>query len=66
MEQKRLRDLYDKLTQKGVKCMLSNADTSFIRQLYTGFTIENVAAVRTINSDAEGRGKIQEVLIKNW
>lgn len=65
-EQKRLRELMYSLTDKGVKCLLSNADTPFIEELYSDFTIERVYASRNINSNALGRGKVAEVLIRNW
>jgi DNA adenine methylase len=68
-DQTRLRDIMLKLTENGVKCLLSNSDTPFIRELYgenSEFTIEVVSASRMINSDATGRGKVPEVLIRNW
>ena len=65
-EQKRLRDTFVALAGKGAKCLLSNADTEFIRKLYEGYKIETVQARRTINSNAAGRGDVNEVLIKSW
>ena len=67
-EQARLRDTYLKLTEGGAKCLLSNSDTDYIRELYTDnrFEIISVTAKRTINSDAARRGNVNEVLIKNW
>jgi DNA adenine methylase len=67
-EQTRLRDTYVELTGRGAKCLLSNSDTDFIRGLYADnrFEIITVTAKRAINSDAAGRGNVNEVLIKNW
>jgi DNA adenine methylase len=67
-EQERLRDVYIELTQKGIKCLLSNSDTEFIRDLYNYkfLDIIPVQAKRRINSDSAGRGNTGEVLIKNW
>ena len=67
-EQKRLHELIIKKTKAGVKCLLSNSDTSFIRKLYNQdfFEIIPVQAKRVINSDSGGRGETNEVLIKNW
>jgi DNA adenine methylase len=67
-EQTRLRDVYVELTNRGTKCLLSNADTEFIRGLYADerFEIIPVMARRAINSDANGRGEVREVLVKNW
>jgi hypothetical protein len=46
--------------------LLSNHNTAFIRDIYSGYSINVVEAVRAINSDATGRGKVEEVLIKNY
>lgn len=67
-EQERLRNLFVMLTEKGTKCLLSNADTAFIRKIYndTRFEIIPVKAKRIINSNSSGRGDVGEVLIRNW
>jgi len=67
-EQERLRNVMIKMTNRGVKCLLSNSDTEFIRELYKHdlFEIISVQAKRAINSDSAGRGTVNEVLIKNW
>jgi DNA adenine methylase len=65
-EQERLRDVYTRLSNRGVKCLLSNSDTLFIRELYKDYEIIEVEANRAINSNADGRGKVTELLIKNW
>jgi DNA adenine methylase len=67
-EQRRLRDLMITLTTRGVKCLLSSSDTEYIRRLYDCdfFDIVSVRAKRSINADSAGRGKVNEVLIKNW
>jgi DNA adenine methylase len=67
-EQERLRDLVIRLTNRGVKCLLSNSDTDYIRKLYNHnfFDIISVQAKRLINSNSSGRGNVNEVLIKNW
>lgn len=65
-EQIRLRDLFADFASKGIKCLLSNSDTAFIRDIYKDFQVETVYAKRMINSKSEGRGKITEVLVKNW
>ena len=67
-QQERLRNVMIKLTNRGAKCLLSNSDTEFIRELYDYdfFEIIPVQAKRLINSDSAGRGNVKEVLIKNW
>jgi DNA adenine methylase len=67
-EQERLRNVMITMTNRGAKCLLSNSDTEYIRELYNHnfFEIISVQAKRTINSDSSGRGNVNEVLIKNW
>ncbi|MET3617802.1 DNA adenine methylase [Peptoniphilus olsenii] len=68
-DQIRLRDTFKKLSDKGVKVMLSNSDVGAIRDLYCnlpGVNIEVVRARRNINSRADGRGKINELIIRNY
>jgi len=65
-EQRRLADVYKKLSDKGVYVMLSNHNTEFIRELYKDFHINIVPAKRMINSKADGRGEVEEVLITNY
>jgi DNA adenine methylase len=55
-----------KLHQKGVKWMLSNSNTNIIQELYRGFKVEAVEASRAINSKAEKRGPILELIIRNY
>lgn len=65
-EQERLKSVCDKLNSKGVKFLLSNSSTEFIRNLYKEYQIVSVHATRAVNSKASGRGKVPEVLIKNY
>ena len=66
-EHERLRDLMLRLTGLGAKCLLSNADTVFVRELYrhAQFEIIPVRANRRINSNAAKRGDVGELLIRN-
>lgn len=61
-----LHELCASLDKKGIKFLLSNSDCDFIRELYEGFIINTVTAKRAINSKAEKRGDVQEVLIRNY
>ncbi len=68
-EQTELRDTFIKLHKKGCFVMLSNSDTPFINELYSGLdgiTINKITAGRAINSKGSGRGKITEVLVTNY
>jgi len=64
-EQFELFEVFDKLADKKVKVIQSNSDTDFIKDLYKRFDINIVNANRFINSKSSGRGKINEILIKN-
>lgn len=65
-EQIRLAKLYKKLSDRGVMVMLSNHNTTFINELYKDFNIHVVNAKRMINSKADGRGDVEEVIITNY
>lgn len=65
-EQLRLKRCCDELTQRGVKFMLSNSATEFIKELYQEYDITIVKAKRAINADASKRGAIEEVLVRNY
>ncbi|MFC1685597.1 DNA adenine methylase [Nanoarchaeota archaeon] len=65
-EQELLAETFKRLNENGVKVMLSNSDTEFIKDLYRDFKINFVDATRMINSDASKRGKIKEVVITNY
>ena len=65
-EQVRLAKVFKELSDKGVYVMLSNHNTNFINELYKGFHITVVPAKRMINSKADGRGAVEEVIITNY
>ena len=67
-DQVRLRDFATTLSKEGVKVMLSNSDTPFIRDLYKDrtFTVGIVQAPRMINCKSAKRGVVNEVLITNY
>ena len=46
--------------------MLSNHNTEFINELYKDFNIHVIDAKRMINSNPNGRGNVQEVIITNY
>ena len=62
----KLRDVCDELDSKGVMFMLSNSDTKLVNELYSNYEIKKVFASRAINANPNGRGKITEVLVKNY
>jgi len=62
-DQKDLANIFRWLAKKGVSVVLSNSDTPLIREIYKGFRVEEVYARRAINSKADRRGKVSELLI---
>ena len=64
--QERLRDLCVRLDRRGVYWMLSNSAVKLVKDMYRGFKVEIVRASRAVNSKAEHRGKIEEVIIRNY
>lgn len=65
-EQIRLSEACKRLDKKGVKFLLSNSATPFIKDLYKDYEIFEVGANRHINSDASKRGEVTEVLVRNY
>ncbi len=65
-DQERLRDVFRALDRRGCKLMLSNSDAPAVHDLYAGYRIDLVAAPRAINCDARGRGKVTEVVVRNY
>ncbi|MBN1502301.1 DNA adenine methylase [Candidatus Woesearchaeota archaeon] len=65
-DQKRLAEFCKKLDKKGVKFMLSNSDTKFVKELYSEFNIHLVSTRRMISADKTKRKTINEVVVKNY
>lgn len=65
-DQLRLRDNCRELNKRGIKFMLSNSASDFIREIYDGFKIHTVQATRALNSVAAKRGPIDEYIITNY
>lgn len=64
--QRRLAQLCEGLTSRGVAWMLSNSDTPYTREVFgavPGARLEVVQAGRSINRDGAGRGKVNEILV---
>ena len=64
---RRLAELYNELTDRGCYCMLTNHNTGFINELYSGkgYKIDVIKVKRMINSDATNRVG-EEVIICNY
>lgn len=66
-EQIRLKEVCDRLSDRGVQLLVSNSSAPFIKSLYDDprYEIIEVKATRAINVVASKRGKINELLIFN-
>lgn len=69
----RLKHFCDKINEAGFYFMLSNSDCksknendNFFDALYKAYQIERVWASRSINSNPEKRGKLTEILVRNY
>jgi DNA adenine methylase len=67
-DQRRLAQAFHDLTGRGTQALLSNSDTPLVRELYAGrgYRLVEIQARRTINSRADRRGPVTELLIANW
>lgn len=69
----RLKQYCDRVNESGYFFMLSNSDCkgknendSFFDVLYKDYNIERVLASRSINSNPNKRGKLTEILVRNF
>lgn len=72
-DQIELSKFIDCIHKKGAKILISNSDPTnedktdlFFDNLYAKYQIERIPAKRIINSNAENRGEINELLINNY
>jgi len=66
VDQIALRSACDELNARGIKFMLSNSATDFIKEQYAAYHITIVQAKRAINSDSTKRGEVDEVVVRNY
>ncbi len=64
-DHERLAQVFRKLSDKGVKVMLSNNDVPKVYELYDGYNIVSFEAKRMINSNAQKRMG-REVIVTNY
>ena len=72
-EQIRLKEYYDRLSKKGCLLMLSNSDgrgrnpdDTFFYDLYDKYDIQRVYTSRSVSANPCKRGKLSELLIRNY
>lgn len=68
-----LTNRFKQLSNNHAYCMMSNSDPkntntndNLFDDLYQKYNIERVYALRCINRDSTGRGRITELLIRNY
>jgi DNA adenine methylase len=66
VDQSAVADFCRQVDSAGGYFLASNADTPFVRDLYAGFDIERSMVKRSINRNGAGRGKVGEVLVRNY
>lgn len=64
--QTRLRDVFAALDKRRCRLMLSNSNAPLIHELYSRYRIDTVAAPRAINCNGRGRGRVVEVVVRNY
>ena len=65
-EQKRLSEVFKDLDKRGCYVMLSNYNTTIIKELYKDYNFNYVNAQRNIGAKAKNRGVVEEVIITNY
>jgi len=65
-DQIRLRKCCDDLDRRGIKFMLSNSATDFIKEQYSAYNITIVRARRSINPTSDKYKKVEEIIVRNY
>lgn len=64
-DQYNLLEVCNSLNQKGVRFMMSNADTALIRELYRSFYMDEIEKTRFVSCKKE-RIRVTELIIRNY
>lgn len=64
--QRALADVFNELAQRGVHVLLSNSWCDFIRECYRDHFQRQVLATRAVNSRADRRGAVPEILVSSF
>jgi len=65
-DQIKLAEVFAELDRRGVRVMLSNSSAQLVFDLYANYKIVEIAVGRAINSKGAQRGKVKELLVKNF
>ena len=66
LEQQHLKEVFEKLVQRGCYVMLSNSYSDFTKELFKDYNIETVRATRSVNSKSSARGAIKEIIVRKY
>lgn len=66
IDQLALRAEFEVLSKRGAYVMLSNSNSEWMRDLYKDFYVDTVYTGRAINRDGAKRGKVSELIIRNY
>ena len=64
-DHEKLAQVFRDLDARGCLLAMSNSDTPLVRELYKGYDLSPVLAVRAISAKAATRGDVSELLIRN-
>lgn len=62
----RLAVCCQRLSSRGARFMMSNADMPVVRKLFKQFRIDSVQARRALNCKKEKRGNVGEIVVRNY
>jgi len=65
-EHERLAQTFRDLDRRGVKVMLSNSHSPLVGRLYEGYDIQAVYTVHSVAAERSARGRIAEVVVRNY
>lgn len=72
-DQRRLKAHFDAVHEAGGEAMLSNSDPraknpedTFLDDLYSACRVDRVYAIRALNSDPSKRGRLTEIVVRNY
>jgi DNA adenine methylase len=66
LQQAKLAEYCKLIDSSGGRFIQSNSDTKLMRELYNDFSMEIVSAPRYVSGNTGGRGKKDELIIKNY
>lgn len=65
-EQKALAEFVKRISEKGAFAMVSNHETDFIKEIYSGFRISTLDVKRAVSGKNSWRNPVSEVIVTNY